>query len=139
MKKLWTTLMRFFGFAPKQPTPIHYPIVEPEIETSGEAATRGATLVFEPPTITSKAAIVSGYKNTIKIKKESQTTAFINQIRIFGFASTNGMKRQGCTRVTKIVSELRKKGWHFTTKIETKGGVKDVIYYLQSENETLGI
>ncbi len=131
--------MRFFGFAAKQPTPIHYPIVEPEIETSGQAATLGATPVFEPPTATSKAAFAGGYKNTIKIKKESQTTAFINQIRIFGFASTNGMKRQGCTRVTKIVSELRKKGWHFTTKIETKGGVKDVIYYLQSENETLGI
>jgi hypothetical protein len=139
MKKLWTTLMRFIGFAPKQPMPIHYPIVEPEIEISSETATRGDAPVIVPPTATSEATFVGGYKNTIKIKKISQTTAFINQIRIFGFASTNGMKRQGCTRVTKIVSELRKKGWHFTTKIEIRGGEKDVIYYLQNENETLGI
>jgi hypothetical protein len=133
MKNLWTNLMRFIGFAPKKPTNIYHPIIE--VSTPNVPLSETHICSMQQPHINS-CAYGGGRPKPLTL---SQTDTLIYHIRMCGLASTNSMKKKGVTRTARIVSELRKKGWDFTTKIEVKNGIKDVIYILNSEPQPLGI
>jgi hypothetical protein len=133
MKNLWTKLMRLLGFAPKKPTNTYHPAFGWPVPAEHLPETHICSM--QQPQANS-CAYGGGRPLPITF---SQTETFIYHIRMCGLASTNSMKKKGVTRTARIVSELRKKGWDFTTKIEVKGGVKDVIYILNSEAQPLGI
>ena len=62
--------------------------------------------------------------------KVSQTMSVINALLEKRTISVNELKSIGITRTTKVVSELRKKGWQIKTQLLVVNGRKEDIFYI---------
>lgn len=71
--------------------------------------------------------------------KVSQTMSVTNALLEKGTISVNELKSIGITRTTKVVSELRKKGWNIKTQLLVVNGRKEDIFYILQEDPTLPI
>lgn len=69
-----------------------------------------------------------------KASRKSQRQMVINELLQSGTVSVKKMRSVGVTRTVRIISELRKEGWHIKTKVLMKNGDKrDIHYSLQEE------
>lgn len=100
------------------------------------------SFLFGKPT--SKAPILPTTKptpapDTPVYLKVSQTLSVTNALLQKGTISVNELKSIGVTRTTKVVSELRKKGWQIKTQLLVVNGRKEDIFYILQEDPTLPI
>jgi hypothetical protein len=84
----------------------------------------------EPYSIQIDNSLISPYK--------TQTEKVMQVLLWNAFISENAARSVGLSRLPKVVSELRKKGWDIKTFLMYKNGLKrDIIYILVDNNEEM--
>ena len=113
MKKIWTLISSLFFKKEKQ--------------NVGESPIAEQPNVIEP------------VQNPPKRIRVSQQSIVADALIQKGTISVNELKSIGIYRTTKVVCELRKKGWQIKTKVLMVGGKKLDIYYTLQEHPNLPI